>query len=523
MSTYYNPIHDTIMTMAPERYDYSRFQGDKDILSPAMANNNKLGQMPLSNGSPKDNQDDTMTTNTTNSKISTKGNNEPKKLLSTSSPEGIQVASKITPTRLANLLIRKGPLPIRHITSQLAVEVPSFDMLSLSKQRRLIMAAMEQTDTHNNVVFEKIGWGQWAVRKVDSDYIVTEGTEAGDKNTSVTNNHPNGNSTNDRMLLINVHDLRNQTNLKLGWSKKQAQRRESITNSKTNPHNVRLPSEKMEKLDDSVAIASDSSDDEELEDAEFGDDGDDAMFAFEEETKSKRSPPMTFAKRVPLKVSPPPGEATSRSRRRSSSSNPGSSGINKNGYRQYFNRSRLNLMENLDGYIRLSAKSLSMLVSSPPTTSLQSIQQAMSVSPPFGNNYVHQAAGSSSEGLVGIRERRKSSFNELHIRLTLLLSMPKGQSVSIANMLNRDRERNERSDESGRIEEGDGRSGADADAKHYSDTDEEDWATIGAELLRRQQRDEQGQRRTSHLGSGKRGEMNDEESAAFALVDLRSV
>ena len=35
------------------------------------------------------------------------------------------------------------------------VEVPSFELLSLSKQRRLIMAAMEQTDTVNNVVFEK--------------------------------------------------------------------------------------------------------------------------------------------------------------------------------------------------------------------------------------------------------------------------------------------------------------------------------------------------------------------------------
>ena len=105
------------------------------------------------------------------------GTNSKKHLLSTSSREGIQVASKITPTRLANLLIRKGPLPIRHITSQLSIEVHGFEMLSLSKQRRLIMAAMEQVDPENNVVFEKIGWGQWAVRKVDSDYIVTEGTE----------------------------------------------------------------------------------------------------------------------------------------------------------------------------------------------------------------------------------------------------------------------------------------------------------------------------------------------------------
>ena len=120
--------------------------------------------------------------------------------LSTSSPEAIKVAAEITPTRLANLLIKKGPLPIRLITAQLAVEVPGFDLLSLSKQRRLIMAAMEAGDTENNVVFEKIGWGQWAVRRKDSDYIVTEGSVDGSDKTRVS-----------------VHELKEKA--KLGWLK----------------------------------------------------------------------------------------------------------------------------------------------------------------------------------------------------------------------------------------------------------------------------------------------------------------
>lgn len=76
---------------------------------------------------------------------------------------------------------------------------------------------MEQTDTVNNVVFEKIGWGQWAVRKIDSDYIVTEGTEKS-SNANTSGSSGNG-SANEK--LINVNDLRNQLNLKLGWSKKK--------------------------------------------------------------------------------------------------------------------------------------------------------------------------------------------------------------------------------------------------------------------------------------------------------------
>ncbi|EGW32846.1 uncharacterized protein SPAPADRAFT_60188 [Spathaspora passalidarum NRRL Y-27907] len=394
-------------------------------------------------------------------------------LLSTSSPEGIQVASKITPTRLANLLIRKGPLPIRHITSQLALEVPSFDLLSLSKQRRLIMAAMEQTDLVNNVVFEKIGWGQWAVRKVDSDYIVTEGTEAG--------NYTHPTEDTDRKM-INVNDLRNQTNLKLGWSKKKKKkqstkpdpRRESITNHTRNLHDLKIPTEPL----DSNAIESDSEDeyalsdhiDEDLsseEEEEEEEEEDEDVFTFEDESttttnKFKPSPPIKFAKRVPIKFSPPPDGTSSSSRRKSSSSQPSTSAaISKPTYRhQIFPRSRLSSLENLDNYIVSSAKNSTVSINSPPTAaapipaisfSYSGSNSVLSASPanswtsggpsPSGNYIHHQSMDTISpergNGSTATN-RRKSSFNESHVRSTLINQKPAQHSAVPSSKLAHD-------------------------------------------------------------------------------------
>lgn len=446
----------------------------------------------------------------------------PKKTqLSTSSPEGIQVASKITSTRLANLLIRKGPLPIRHITAQLAIEVPSFDLLSLSKQRRLIMAAMDQPDSVNNVVFEKIGWGQWAVRKIDSDFIVTEGTEAagsgntanGNNNNNTNNNHHNNvngnsngagsNSLNNghaNEKLINVNDLRNQLNIKLGWSKKKkaptmsSSRRESITNHAKSLHNLKLPNE---KIDNVLASEGDSDDDDEEEEDDYAlsdtESSEDGLFSFDEKQQDEQlllsqlvpqshrnsngsqhrrrpslsqrhsmssgtpPPPIKFARRVPLKTSPPPQDGTTR-RRRSSSSAPNS--ITKP-YRQHmFNRSRLNSLENLDNYIVSSAKNSSVLINSPPPAI------SFSSSPATSTTYEDH-------------QRRKSSFNESHVRSTL------------------------------------------SNVKSSSDeTDDEDWAAIGPESLRKRKGSIPAALRDDIDSSG----VNEEEkSAAFALVDLMSV
>lgn len=88
------------------------------------------------------------------------------KPLSTSSPEAVAAASMVTPQLLSTLLINKGPLAIRHITNALFKEIPDFQKLSSSKQRRLIMAVMESGDRQNHIIFEKIGWGQWTAKVV---------------------------------------------------------------------------------------------------------------------------------------------------------------------------------------------------------------------------------------------------------------------------------------------------------------------------------------------------------------------
>ncbi|KAL3238338.1 Stb3p [Nakaseomyces bracarensis] len=88
------------------------------------------------------------------------------KPLSTSSPEAMAAASMVTPQLLSNLLINRGPLAVRHITNALFKEIPDFQKLSSSKQRRLIMAVMESGDRQNHIIFEKIGWGQWTAKVV---------------------------------------------------------------------------------------------------------------------------------------------------------------------------------------------------------------------------------------------------------------------------------------------------------------------------------------------------------------------
>lgn len=461
--------------------------------------------------------------------------------LLTLSPEALRVAAEITPHRLANLLIRKGPLAIRLITAELAVEVPGFDHLSLSKQRRLIMAAMEQSDPVNNVVFEKIGWGQWAVRKVDLDYIVTDAA---------------GDGSNPKAR-VNIKELKERA--KLGWLKKNADgldlRRGSISNSKPNLHNIAVPNEPSRtgaimsesdsdmdddnlvevlghrdhvddhEVDDAVDDDDDDDEDDDDEDAleldsedvnvlHFRmsvpaaaatednaialDDDEDELFEFDADdappvatiTKLKRSPPLKFANRVPTKFSPPP--ALSSNSRRKSSSAGASSLVSKSTRHQIFTRSRLNSLENLDSYIVSSARSSSLSVSSPPphpppSAPANSGLASGLVSLPLGS--WTSKAGLSPETLSPAllhTGRRKSSFNESNLRSTLSLSLPRYRaSDDRAPVLN--------------------------DAI-VSDTDEEDWASIGPETLRK------------HLaGLSSPAKEGDENTAARALVDLMTV
>lgn len=72
----------------------------------------------------------------------------------------------VPPEKMSQLLLAEGPLAIRFITKALCKEVDGFKHLSASKQRRLIMGALEAGDRDNSVIFAKIGWGQWSARKV---------------------------------------------------------------------------------------------------------------------------------------------------------------------------------------------------------------------------------------------------------------------------------------------------------------------------------------------------------------------
>lgn len=462
--------------------------------------------------------------------------------LSTLSPEAIRVAAEITPHRLANLLIRKGPLPIRLITAQLAAEVPGFNLLSLLKQRRLIMAAMEQGDPENNVVFEKIGWGQWAVRRVDSDYIVTE-ADNGSENPKAR---------------MNIHELKEKA--KLGWSKKLATpsenggkgttRRDSITNQKPNLHNMRVPNERL-SITNAILDSESESDDEmdvptfrmsvgsgqlDLDDIDVDDnaiaedlDGEDesGLFAFDHDDdhgtsigRFKRSPPLKFANRVPTKFSPPP--ALSGTRRKSSSAGAPSAVTKNTNYssssrHQIFNRSRLNLIENLDNYIVLSARNSQFSVSSPPPQA-GSVPSASPLGSWNGNaGYLNHNFNILPENIASAilnAGRRKLSFNESSIRSTLLSSMhPKPYETGTHSTSNSTSAANNSSPPT--AANGTRRP---TGLRHdlASDTDEEDWATIGAESLRKHSAGLSSPGRTPDS-------QNDERTAARALVDLMSM
>lgn len=310
--------------------------------------------------------------------------NPPRVLLAATSSEGLRIASQVTPHRLKELLIAKGPSPIRCITRQLAADLPGFDHFSVSKQRRLIMSALESLVPP---VFEKIGWGSWAV----------------------------------------IDDTR--------------PRRESITNPHTLLHNIRPPDEI--DLDDTGAIISDSDDEEDS----MGDDDKrmaaPEIFHFDEDNKLLDTKPAAFleghgeevkpdfANRVPLNLNTPSPDQLSvggvaRRRKLSSAALVAKPAIRHS----LFNRSRLNLLENIESYILSSARSS---WGSPPPALQRSL--GTPVESPTGS-YTEPSAHLMSRS----KETKSKSYNESHMRSTL-------------------------------------------NHGHESDTDEEDWATLGPDSL----------------------------------------
>ncbi|KHJ32118.1 putative protein stb3 [Erysiphe necator] len=82
----------------------------------------------------------------------------------------------ITPALLARyhlpgILIKHGPLAIRHIMSFLTSAVPGFSRIPPAKSRRLVVSALERQvseyvkgEFECGVIFEKVGWGRWNAR-----------------------------------------------------------------------------------------------------------------------------------------------------------------------------------------------------------------------------------------------------------------------------------------------------------------------------------------------------------------------
>ncbi|GME84285.1 unnamed protein product [Ambrosiozyma monospora] len=278
---------------------------------------------------------------------------ETKVLISTSSPEGIAAAAQITSNRVANILLSEGPLPIRHLTSHLVSQVPAFGHLSLSKQRRLIMAALESGDSVNCCVFEKVGWGQWEARRTTVEEVnlrinsssasasgSTANNNAGSGNhhssssgssgsgsltsnttsTSVSTNnnirghspdspvkdeYNNNNSNNNSHRLMNNNYGRRNSKTTSPKPSTVNFRRDSITNPQTDLHNTKLPlSPSLQPLqnlrnsfrdrniilDEAIESSSEDDDDDELEDTPpLPGDDEDGMFSLDGEYRRRHN------------------------------------------------------------------------------------------------------------------------------------------------------------------------------------------------------------------------------------------
>lgn len=65
---------------------------------------------------------------------------------------------------LAEILLEKGPLAIRHMMNYLNQAVPGFSEIPPTKARRIVVAALENRSgggPKGDVEFEKVGWGRW--------------------------------------------------------------------------------------------------------------------------------------------------------------------------------------------------------------------------------------------------------------------------------------------------------------------------------------------------------------------------
>ncbi|SMN20678.1 similar to Saccharomyces cerevisiae YDR169C STB3 Ribosomal RNA processing element (RRPE)-binding protein involved in the glucose-induced transition from quiescence to growth [Maudiozyma saulgeensis] len=116
------------------------------------------------------------------------------KPLPITSVEAQNAVHMVTPERISKMLETRGPLAIRFITQSLSEEIPYFKNLSTSKQRRLIMNVMETGFEEQSLIFEKIGWGLWTVRKVLPEAFRQEREMTNKLNAKVRDNSNNPNA-----------------------------------------------------------------------------------------------------------------------------------------------------------------------------------------------------------------------------------------------------------------------------------------------------------------------------------------
>lgn len=110
-------------------------------------------------------------------------------------------AQKVTPLMIANIINKDGPMPIRAITKGISQEIPLFEKFSPSKQRRLIMRTMAKGESQNCILFKKVGWGQWSTERVERGEFETARALINDYNSNFID------VTNDKKKLLNInHD-----------------------------------------------------------------------------------------------------------------------------------------------------------------------------------------------------------------------------------------------------------------------------------------------------------------------------
>ena len=73
-------------------------------------------------------------------------------------------------TYLPALFAQHGPCAIRHLTQYLALNNNKFGSLELTKQRRLVVKALE---LRKGTMYEKVGWGRWNIIETRSPGIFT--------------------------------------------------------------------------------------------------------------------------------------------------------------------------------------------------------------------------------------------------------------------------------------------------------------------------------------------------------------